>query len=98
MKMKIYIGVVVIVVGLVGIVIGNILSVKLMKDQVCVVFYEQCVNSSVYVLKVSNIDDLLYCNCCSIDLMVVVFYNDSYMLFIDVVKYEVVLDKYKYYN
>ncbi|ONU62682.1 hypothetical protein A8E67_15110 [Burkholderia cenocepacia] len=97
-KTKTYIGAAVIAAGLAGTVIGNTLSAKPTKDQVRAALYEQCVNSSAYAPKASNTDDSLHCNRRSIDLMVAVLYNDSYMPPIDVAKYEAALDKYKHHN
>jgi hypothetical protein len=93
-KTKTYIGVAVVAAGLAGAVIGNTVSAKPAKDQVRAALYEQCVNSTAYAPK----DDSLHCNRRSIDLLVAVIYNDSYMPPIDVDKYEAVLAKYKHHN
>jgi hypothetical protein len=92
-KTKTYIGVAVVAAGLAGAVIGNPA-----KDQVRAALYEQCVNSTAYAPKADNKDDSLHCNRRSIDLLVAVIYNDSYMPPIDVDKYEAVLAKYKHHN
>lgn len=97
-KTKSLIGLAVIVAGLVGAVIGNTVSAKPTKDQVRAALYEQCVNSTAYAPKADNKDDSLHCNRRSIDLLVAVIYNDSYMPPIDVDKYESALDKYKHRN
>jgi hypothetical protein len=97
-KTKTYIGVAVVAAGLAGAVIGNTVSAKPAKDQVRAALYEQCVNSTAYAPKSDNKDDSLHCNRRSIDLLVAVIYNDSYMPPIDVDKYEAVLAKYKHHN
>lgn len=97
-KTKTYIGVAVIAAGLAGAVIGNTVNAKPTKDQVRAALYEQCVNSTAYAPKADNKDDSLHCNRRSIDLLVAVIYNDSYMPPIDVDKYESALDKYKHHN
>lgn len=97
-KTKTYIGVAVVAAGLAGAVIGNTVSAKPTKDQVRAALYEQCVNSTAYAPKADNKDDSLHCNRRSIDLLVAVIYNDSYMPPLDVDKYESALDKYKSHN
>ncbi|NMV41123.1 hypothetical protein [Ralstonia insidiosa] len=97
-KTKSLISLAVLAAGLAGAVIGNGLSAKPSKDQVRAALYEQCVNSTAYAPKADNKDDSLHCNRRSIDLLVAVIYNDSYMPPIDVDKYESALDKYKHRN
>lgn len=97
-KTKSLISLAVLAAGLAGAVIGNGLSAKPSKDQVRAALYEQCVNSTAYAPKADNKDDSLHCNRRSIDLLVAVIYNDSYMPPIDVDKYESALDKYKHHN
>ncbi|WP_336696247.1 MULTISPECIES: hypothetical protein [Burkholderiales] len=97
-RTKSLIGLAVIAAGLAGAVIGNGLSSKPTKDQVRAALYEQCVNSTAYAPQANSTDDSLHCNRRSIDLMVAVLYNDSYMPPIDVAKYEAELDKYKHHN
>ena len=97
-KTKSLISLAVLAAGLAGAVIGNGLSAKPSKDQVRAALYEQCVNSTAYAPKADNKDDSLHCNRRSIDLLVAVIYNDSYMPPIDVDKYEAVLAKYKHHN
>lgn len=97
-KTKSLIALAVIASGLAGAVIGNTVSAKPTKDQVRTALYEQCVNSTAYAPKADNKDDSLHCNRRSIDLLVAVIYNDSYMPPIDVDKYESALDKYKHHN
>ncbi|MGE0014134.1 MAG: hypothetical protein AB7S62_18130 [Azoarcus sp.] len=97
-KKKSIISMVVLAAGLAGAMIGNGLSAKPSKDQVRAALYEQCVNSTAYAPKADNKDDSLHCNRRSIDLLVAVIYNDSYMPPIDVDKYESALDKYKHRN
>ncbi|MDE4928785.1 hypothetical protein PQH03_29475 [Ralstonia insidiosa] len=97
-KTKSLISLAVLAAGLAGAVIGNGLSTKPSKDQVRAALYEQCVNSTAYAPKADNKDDSLHCNRRSIDLLVAVIYNDSYMPPIDVDKYESALDKYKHRN
>ncbi|MGM3412921.1 hypothetical protein KXR69_25360 [Ralstonia holmesii] len=97
-KTKSLISLAVLAAGLAGAVIGNTMSAKPTKDQVRAALYEQCVNSTAYAPKADNKDDSLHCNRRSIDLLVAVIYNDSYMPPIDVDKYESALDKYKHHN
>lgn len=97
-KTKSLISLAVLAAGVAGAVIGNGLSAKPSKDQVRAALYEQCVNSTAYAPKADNKDDSLHCNRRSIDLLVAVIYNDSYMPPIDVGKYESALDKYKHHN
>ena len=97
-KTKSLIGLAVIAAGLAGAVIGNTLGSTPTKEQVRTALYEQCVNSSAYAPKADNKDDSLHCNRRSIDLMVAVVYNGSYMPPIEVDKYEAALDKYKHHN
>jgi CDP-diacylglycerol pyrophosphatase len=97
-KTKSLISLAVIAAAVAGALIANGLNAKPSKDQVREALYEQCVNSSAYAPKATNADDSLHCNRRSIDLMVAVLYNGSYMPPIDVAKYEAELDKYKHHN